>query len=254
MNLYAYALVDPVNLNDPSGLDVNIPITSGGSPQSCLNHTLEPWLASHGFTLGNNFNNFASTITGTLGLTLYFEDTTGSATFYDDLAQVLINRFQLQESNPGLAAQLGLPTPGTQAGVIEQSSQVWTPQGTLQSGIQQTLITLMNGNVVGAAAAVNAAACNNFISAVSVAYTAQNYFSGAVKVPGENVSSGAYWFFTPGHDPVKHQFWNTTSTTVDGWVFETLVGPKRRPAPPRKGSPKPREDIASPPRTVGGPQ
>ena len=54
-NTYAYANGDPINNNDPSGLDVDVPITDGGDPNSCLNQSLIPWMSKNGFTVGNNW-------------------------------------------------------------------------------------------------------------------------------------------------------------------------------------------------------
>jgi RHS repeat-associated protein len=95
LNLYTYVNNDPINFNDPEGTTVNIPLEDGGSPTSCLNYKLEPWMKSHGFSVGDNFGDFGNTAVGTLGITLYYESTGGSTQFYQQVAQVMANRYWL---------------------------------------------------------------------------------------------------------------------------------------------------------------
>jgi len=244
-NTYAYANGDPINNNDPSGLDVDVPITDGGDPNSCLNQSLIPWMDKNGFTVGNNLGNLFNSPTGVLGLTLYYEDTGGSTTLYSDFAQVMINRYELSRQNPTLYSQLGLPDPGAPPTIIIQgSSNAWT-DGDLISGDYNNLINVLNGSVVGASSAVNAFACNQLISALSIGSQAANYLDNpATHTFVSNVSTNTYWFYNSGADPVNHSFWITKSQNVQGstkvWTFEALVGP-RRPPPRRHRRPRGRQ-------------
>ena len=236
-NQYAYALGDPANLNDPEGTDVNIPIQQrGGSPTSCLNYELQPWLKSHGMSVTNNFGQFANTATGILALTLYYEDTQGSSTLYSNFAQVMANRYWLDKSNPTLAKQLGLPmwtvtknmTTDTQIDyVVEHSSNAWSSAGNLNS--INDLKKLLDFQVVGTSNGVGKNACDHLLSAMNVAYNAMNTVFKNQGTVGAGLNNQTYWFFNSGQDPVNHNFWNTTSYTVPGsklWTFERYISPK----------------------------
>ena len=148
----------------------------------------------------------------------------------------MINRYELSRQNPTLYSQLGLPDPGAPSTIIIQgSSNAWTG-GDLISGDYDNLINVLNGSVVGALSAVNASACNQLISALSIGSAGANYIDNpATHTLGSNVSTNTYWFYNSGADPVNHSFWNTTSQNVQGstkvWTFEALVGPRR---PPRR--------------------
>jgi len=238
-NMYAYAGGDPVNFNDPTGL-VSVPTSpTGGSATSCLNTQFTTWLESHGYTFipGENLGDFFNTQTGVLGLTLFFEDTQGSSTLYTDMAQVMLNIFQLQGSNPALDSSLHLAT-GSLINVAQSASNVWSG-GDLTINEYGQLDKVLDASGGGRDAAIDG--CDNLIQALDTAYTAQSYLSGSAGLlPGATVSSQTYWFYNTGdNDPVQHQYWITTSEDVDDFTFETLVGPvptRPRPSrPPRHG-------------------
>jgi RHS repeat-associated protein len=232
-NAYNYANGDPINGNDPTGLDVDIPITGGGSPTSCLNSVFTPWLnANTNISLGNNFGNFANTGLGALALTSFFEDEGAISSLYSNIDQVMLNRYWLDQSNPTLAKNLGLPS-GSFASVVEQSSAVWS-NGNLQPGFENQIISIMNGSGTSSG-------CTQFMSSLNVA----NGAVGQLNNPGSTVAgstlqgSGWYWFYTgSGNNPVNLNYWNTNINQWNGtnWYFEQLIGPKpapRRPPPPR---------------------
>jgi hypothetical protein len=240
LNAYIYANGDPANANDPTGLDVDIPITSGGDPNSCLNKTVLPWMQSHGFNISTNFGGFGNTATGVMALTLFFEQTTGSATLYGDIAQVMVNRYNLAQVNPALAANLfGISNIGSMnlQQIAEVSSNVWS-NGNLLTNFENQLITMMNTSVVGPSNSTNAGACNQFISAANTAVDAVDEAYDKINpFPWHgDVSFQTYWFYVKGYpNPVNSRFWDVTSEPVTSgnttWIFETFVAPKK---PPRR--------------------
>src|SRR5579883_904102 len=249
LNLYAYVEGDPVNSLDPDGT-TDFPISPGGSPNSCFNHTLAPWLNSVGYRVTTSFDQFAySTNVGVLAVTLYYEDAHASTNEWDDIAQVMANRYNLGQTNSALAKQLGLPT-GSIPYVIEHSSGDWASSGRLNSGDVKGLKTLLDDPVVGASNATAAGACNQLLSAMETAYNAVSAFngnSGRVGGTTSGVSTNTYWFYKNGtSDPVNHNFWDTNyPAPVGPFTFENLLGPHTNPAPkpppirkrPGKGKP-----------------
>jgi len=198
-------------------------------------------MASNGFSISNNFGQFANTSAGVLALTLFYEQTTGTTALYDAMAQVMINRYEVDSVDPELARQLHLPdfltTPGTSyfSSIVEQSSGVWV-NGSLRPETEDNLIAMMNGSVVGAANAVNKAACNQFVSAASVAKVAANSLSSPFQFY-TGVSSNTYWFYIQGtSNPVSTKYWNTTFQTISAvgtnWTFETYVSAVQVKRPP----------------------
>lgn len=185
-----------------------------------------------------------------MAVTLYLEDDiNGNQQLYTDLAQVMINRYQLQTINPTLDSQLGLGG-GSFSSVVQKSSNVWSGLGDLSTAEENTLITMGNGSA-------NSSACSMFMSALNVANTAVTGLSNAnpyysYMMPGTSVSASTYWFYIPNPrkkndgNPVLTNLWNTTISqpTIDGWVFETLVGPvgsppQRSPGGVRSGAGNP---------------
>jgi RHS repeat-associated protein len=220
LNLYSYVFNDAINLIDESGLGVDIPLQDGGSPTSCLNFTLIPWLNNHGFTLKGNFGDFGNTATGVLAISLFYEDTHGSAELYQQFAQVLSNRYNLGKSDPTLAKKLGIPT-GEFIYTFTHSSQVWSAGGDLLTS--DDLTKVLDYEVVGRSNAIGAAVCDQLVSAMQVAYDATQkvVYNAPAHFPG--TFPDTYWFFTAGADPVDHTAWNTSLYSVGAWTFERYI-------------------------------
>ncbi|MEK7993482.1 MAG: RHS repeat-associated core domain-containing protein, partial [Planctomycetota bacterium] len=75
-NYYAYVLNDPVNLNDPEGLDVKLPPIVDVDRPTCLTRVFREVITPSGFGTTNDDNahtNFFSSLEGTFGLSLFFE-------------------------------------------------------------------------------------------------------------------------------------------------------------------------------------
>lgn len=179
-----------------------------------------------------------------LGLTLYFESSTGSPTLYTDFAQVFMNIYQLQTANPNLDSSLHLPT-GSFINVVQSASNVWSA-GNLSQAQYNNLDNVLDGSI--AVGQQNASACNQLMLGLEVSQKAQGYLDGSQGLlPGGSVSSQTYWFYTGDNDPVKHQYWNTTTATFGGFAFESLVRPRtQRPTGPR---PRPRPRVG--PQWIG---
>jgi hypothetical protein len=237
LNLHTYVLNDPVNYNDPEGLDVNIPLENGGDPNSCLNHTLIPWFNSHGINIGNNFGIYGNTNGGILALTLYFEDTRGSQSEYQALAQVFSNRYNLIKSNPTLARSLFGSIGTSIASVVQNTSNVWS-HGSLTPNFDNQLETLIDTQVVGASNAIGAAACNGLLQGMNVAADALSRMFDVSSITHYTVgslSTNTYWFYNVGTtNPVNLNYWNTTTWTQTGFrfTFENYIGPKSPPTTP----------------------
>jgi hypothetical protein len=236
LNLYSYVLNDPVNYNDPEGLDVNIPLENGGSATSCLNHTLMPWFQSHGTNIGNNFGNYANTNGGILALTMYFEDTHGSQSEYQALAQVFSNRYNLIKSSPTLARSLFGSIGTSIASVVENTSNVWS-HGSLTSKFEGQLETLIDTEVVGASNAIGAAACNGLLQSMNVGADALSKIfdvSSVTHYSGDShLNTSTYWFYNIGStNPVNLNYWNTSTWNLGVFTFENYIGPKQPPSSP----------------------
>jgi RHS repeat-associated protein len=101
LNLYGYVLGDPVNFNDPDGLDVHFPLKPG--PLNCLNTRVMLYArASNSSQLDAFFNSAA----GTWAMTLFLEEDHGSLsdrhTTWALMSDVFANRKYL---DPGWASQ-----------------------------------------------------------------------------------------------------------------------------------------------------
>jgi hypothetical protein len=115
---------------------------------------------------------------------------------------------------------------------VESSSAVWSG-GDLTNSEENTLINILNGSVEGGRT-TNANACNQLVSAFNVALSMEN----GANLAGPGISLTTYWFYLPGSNPVNRRYWKTTvSGPIDGFDFETLIGPRQPPPPPTKKRP-----------------
>jgi len=96
LNWYSYVLGDPINYNDPEGLEVNVPVTDSPVP-TCLSRVFREVITPSGFGTTNDDNaatRFFSSLEGTFGLSLFFE--------------VRPNAYTTDSSSPSYQAALGV--------------------------------------------------------------------------------------------------------------------------------------------------
>jgi hypothetical protein len=155
-------------------------------------------------------------------VTLFLEeDKFGTLGLYTDMAQVMVNRYQLQYSNPSLDGKLGLPT-GSFSSIVQATSQVWN-NGNLTTKQDTTLTNMMNSQQ-------GSTQCTMFDSALVAAQEAM----AAISSPGSmmpgvtaGISANTLWFYIPNSNPhpatgnpVKTQFWAITDLTYQANSFK----------------------------------
>jgi RHS repeat-associated protein len=154
-NYYSYVLGDPINYNDPEGLDISIPITTTDHP-TCLGELFKDVITPSGFGTAsdpNSATNFARSQAGILGLTVFFETRpngfptnvySGQNQAMLGVAYVMINRYRVGWGSED-KAHFSLQT------VTKNASSVWHHEngdgsGTLLEGQRNTLSRILNGD------------------------------------------------------------------------------------------------------------
>jgi RHS repeat-associated protein len=153
LNLYAYVMGDPVNLNDPEGLEVTVPVRDSPVP-TCLTRVFREVITPSGFGTTNDDNaatNFFSSLEGTFGLSLFFEvrpsgyTTDRSSPVYQaalGVGFVYINRYIAQ-----WGAESGFHS--LEKVVMDASTPIWEPGSgdsrQMRSRYRNTLYSILNG-------------------------------------------------------------------------------------------------------------
>jgi len=241
-NAYSYTNGDPINSNDPNGLDtVGLPNPSPNVYNCSSDFIYTASLA------GETINQFFNSNEGVLGMMSYFEQE-GSGSSADQKVWAALdwtfeNQWNLSASDknwfygPGNAPSSLIATITTGSG----RSQVFTSTGQLTANFNTQLLNTLTGKE-------NSSQCAGLEQAFDVAAGvitgAGNLKNGITPIPDpvpgalQFASNGA----VPTHSPYVTQ--GSLPSITDGnntWTFftDTYTPPVRRPRPPRRGGKRP---------------
>jgi RHS repeat-associated protein len=241
-NAYSYTNGDPINSNDPNGLDtVGLPNPSP-NVYNCSSDFI--YTAS---LVGESINQFFNSNEGVLGMMSFFEQE-GSGTSSDQKVWAALdwtfeNRWNLSASDKNWFYGPG-NAPTTFIGTVTTGptrSQVFTSTGQLTAGFNTQLLNILTG-------AENSSQCAGleqaFDTAAGVITAAGNLNNGITPIP--DPVPGALAFGSNGAVPSHSPYVTQTAlpSIKDGtntWTFftDTYTPPVRRPRPPRRGGKRP---------------
>jgi RHS repeat-associated protein len=235
-NAYAYTNGDPINSNDPNGLDtVGLPNPSP-NVYNCSSDFI--YTAS---LVGESINQFFNSNEGVLGMMSYFEQqgsgTTADQNVWAALDWTFENRWNLSASDKNWFYGPG-NAPTTFIGTVTTGptrSQVFTSTGQLTAGFNTQLLNILTG-------AENSSQCAGleqaFDTAAGVITAAGNLKNGITPIP--DPVPGALAFGSngavPSHSPyVMQTALPTISDRGNVWTFftDTYTPPVPKPRPPR---------------------
>jgi len=222
-NSYCYALSDPVNLNDPDGLDpVVIPPLQPVSQPQCVTRFAEA-TAVMGLSLSQYFNSQI----GILGVTTWFENqgyTESVVNSWIGMGWTFVNRYNLSDADK---RKYGFTTSPDFRDVILQpnQSQVWS-NGQLKAGFQTQLIRILAGSP-------DSQDCQGLALSLNTAARVLNTAAGNMMVvPAPNPVGNALFFASGKAIPRVHTSFSLEEvTTIDGFTFYRLVEKPEPPAP-----------------------
>jgi RHS repeat-associated protein len=230
LNLYGYVLGDPVNFNDPDGLDVHFPLKPG--PLNCLNTRVMLYArASNSSQLDAFFNSAA----GTWAMTLFLEEDHGSLsdrhTTWALMSDVFANRKYL---DPGWASQAHI-NQGSWQNVIRASSSDWSG-GDLTRKAYDRMARVFNG-------ASNSADCDTLIDAL--AFGSQMLTVHGAGPLASTVLRDTLFFYlgsAPAPNQISTKYWNYARTASSQGFSLFRIWPVN-------GKPG---DLLNPPHSGGG--
>ncbi len=144
-NLYAYVQNDPVNLNDPEGLDITIPVTYG--PYDCTSRVYGEILSRSGYGGENALTDFARGDWGRMALAMWGEIRPDSASdggmnvAMMGVGYTFINRYNLRGTIPDFGASSS--SLGT---VVMIASDIWETNGDMQGTAYTALTNALAGS------------------------------------------------------------------------------------------------------------
>jgi hypothetical protein len=238
LNAFAYVLGDPVNVNDPSGLDpVNLPPLRSVNQPQCVT-ALNSWTENN---FGESYNSYLNSAVGILGITSFFEDEGSFAPnssaeqtkqlVWTAIDWTFLDRYNLTDDQKmAFYGRNNVPADFIQTITGSTGSQDWS-NGQLKDGFLKQLTNIL-------AASPTSNDCYAFAISLDTAVGVVGADIGKPLIPGTSTYSnpfpGALQFASggvvPGHSRLITEH---ALGTVDGFVFYVPVptAAVRRPPP-----------------------